>query len=113
MPHGIEEVEPARARVDDREALALDRGPHGGRSSTTSPKWRSSSAGLLAALHQRDELVAHVDERRAGHAAAQLELEEAAVERQRGVEIADLERHVVHADQPRPSLHGRKHRLRA
>ena len=77
-------------------------------SSTTRPKWRSSSGACLPALHQRDELVAHVDERRALHAAAQLEREEAPIEGQRRVDVADLEGHVIHADQPRALLHGGK-----
>ena len=58
--------------------------------------------------HQREELVAHVDERRARDAAAQLEREQAAVQIERSLEIADLEGHVVHADQPRPLLHDAK-----
>src|SRR6516164_9564307 len=55
-------------------------------------------------LHQREELVAHVDERRSRRAAAQGELEDSAVERERLVNVADLERDVVDADEAR---HGR------
>ena len=70
------------------------------RSSTTSPKWRSPS-GPAPALREREELVAHVEERHPGHPPAQLEAEQPPVELERGVEIADLERHVVDADQAR------------
>ena len=51
---------------------------------------------------ERDELVAHVDERHPGAgAAAQLELEELPVPLERLVDIADLERDVVDPDEPR------------
>ena len=55
---------------------------------------------LRAALGERDELVAHLEERHPGDAAAQLELEDRAVELERRVEVADLERDVVDAEQP-------------
>ena len=58
-------------------------------------------AGL--ALRERQELVAHVEEGHARHAAAQLELEDAAVEVDRLVHVADRQRDVVDADQPRHS----------
>ena len=54
---------------------------------------------LLPALADGEELVAHVDERHAGHAAAELEAEQAPVEVECGVEVADLERDVVDADE--------------
>ena len=54
---------------------------------------------LPAALAQRQELVAEVDERHPRRPAAQLELEESAVEGQRLLDVADLERDVVDADQ--------------
>ncbi len=51
---------------------------------------------------ERDELVAHVDERHLrADATAQLELEEAAVPRERLVDVADLERDVVDPDEAR------------
>ena len=56
---------------------------------------RPGAAGL-----QRQELVADVDERLVRTAAAQLELEEAAVELERLVDVADLERDVVDPDEP-------------
>ena len=45
-------------------------------------------AGL--ALRERQELVAHVEERHAGHASTQLELEDAAVELDCLVHVADV-----------------------
>ena len=54
---------------------------------------------LAAALGQRQELVAHVDERHPPGAAAQREVEQAAVELERLLDVADLERDVVDADQ--------------
>ena len=56
---------------------------------------------LRAAGRERDELIAHVDERHARAPAAQRELEQPAVEGQRRVDVADLECHVVEADQTR------------
>ena len=50
---------------------------------------------------ERDELVAHVDERHLrADAAAQLELEEPPVPGERLVDVADLERDVVDPDEP-------------
>ena len=56
---------------------------------------------LAAALGEREELVARVQERHPAHAPAQLEVQPAPVELQRRVEVAHLERDVVDADQPR------------
>ena len=50
------------------------------------------------ALHQREELVAQVDEGDAGTPPPQLELEQGAVEGERLVERGDLERHVIDPD---------------
>ena len=51
---------------------------------------------------ERDELVAHVDERHlAADPAAQIELEEAPVPGEGLLEVADLERDVVDPDEPR------------
>ena len=91
--------------MHDLQALALDRGTHRGHVVDDQPEVPLVVGRLPAALHQRDELVAHVDEGGARDAAAQLEREDAPVERQRGLEVADLEGHVVDSDQPRPSLH--------
>ena len=65
--------------------------------------------GLRAAGGERDELIAHVDERHARAAAAQRELEQPAVEGERLVDVADLERDVVDADQTRLGGLGRSH----
>ena len=54
--------------------------------------------GLLAALLQGEELIAEIDEGRVLALAAQLELEQAPVEGQRLLDVAHLERDVVHAD---------------
>src|SRR6478672_3626658 len=53
---------------------------------------------LGAALLQREELIAQIDERRGLALAAQFELEQAAIERQRLLDIADLESDVVETD---------------
>ena len=55
---------------------------------------------LAAALGDGEELVAEIEEGHAGHAAAELEGEQPAVEVERGVEVADLERDVIDADEP-------------
>src|SRR5258708_10955306 len=54
---------------------------------------------LGARFHQGDELITHVDEGLALAFAAQRELEDLAVEGKRLLDVADLERDVVHADQ--------------
>ena len=61
---------------------------------------------LGAAFHQRDELVADLDERGAVHPAAQRDLEDLLVERERLVDVVDLERDVVDPDEAR-LRHGR------
>jgi hypothetical protein len=55
---------------------------------------------LLAALLQRDELVAEIDEGVGVAPAAQLEREQATVEGERGIDVADLQRHMVEAHRP-------------
>ena len=105
LPHGSAKSSPRAPGSMIVEALALDGGAHRGDVVDDEAEVALVVGGLPPALHERDELVAHVDERRARHAAAQLEREQAPVERQRGVDIGDLERHVVHADQPGPLLH--------
>ena len=55
---------------------------------------------LRASLRQRDELVAHVDERHPARASAQLERpEDRLPEPQRLVEVANLQRDVVDPDE--------------
>src|SRR5579885_3324299 len=53
-------------------------------------------------LHERDELVAHVDKGLALAAAAELELENLPIEIERCIDIAHLEGDMVHADEFRP-----------
>src|SRR6185369_5452630 len=55
-------------------------------------------SGLFTAPLQRNELIAQVDEGHGIAFAPQLECEEAAVERQRLLDVADLERDMVEAD---------------
>ena len=55
----------------------------------------------LGHLGEHEELVAHVEEGHVRHPAAQLELEQPAVEGERLLEVGDLEHHVVDADQAR------------
>src|SRR5262249_15930819 len=57
--------------------------------------------GLGAALLQREELVAQIDEGRGLALAAQFEVEQATVECQRLLDIADLEGNMVQTDAPR------------
>ena len=56
---------------------------------------------LLAPLLESNELVAEIDEGHGVALAAQLEREEPAVERQRLIDVADLDRNVIDADKPR------------
>ena len=58
-------------------------------------------ARLRAPARERDELVAHVDERHLPAAAAQLEPEDRLPERERLIDVVDLERDVVHPHEPR------------
>src|SRR4029078_4236774 len=60
---------------------------------------------LRPALRDGQELVAHVDERHAADAAAQVEAEQPAVEVERRVEVGDLEGGVVDPDQTRLAVH--------
>src|SRR5205085_8621965 len=68
-------------------------------------------AGLVgrprAPPDEGDELVADVDERHAARAAAQPQVEEAAVELERAVDVVHLERDVVDPDEPWLRAHGR------
>jgi len=56
---------------------------------------------LRTASHERDELIADVDERHAGRPAAQPEVEQAAVELDRAIDVVDLEGDVVDPDEAR------------
>src|SRR5215468_2189636 len=93
---GIAEIEePARQRLDARRrqraadrVLVIDH----------ETEMTAIIGGLGAALLQRDELIAQIDERRGLALAAQFELEQAAVEGERLLDIADLESDVVETD---------------
>jgi hypothetical protein len=54
--------------------------------------------GLPAAFLQRQELIAKIDERHVVALAAQFEREQPAVERQRLIDVADLEGDVIEPD---------------
>jgi heme exporter protein A len=60
------------------------------------------------AVREGKELIAHVEEGHARHTSAKLEVEDAAIELDRFVHVADGQRDVVYADHPR---HTAKHRL--
>ena len=60
---------------------------------------------LAPALGERDELVAQVDERHTPRSSAQLEVEEATVERECLLEVSHLESDVVHAQQAWAARH--------
>jgi hypothetical protein len=64
-------------------------------------------ARLSPAFHQRDELVADVDESGVAGAAAELDVEQLAVELERAIDVVDLESDVVDPDEAR--LHGVVH----
>jgi hypothetical protein len=53
---------------------------------------------LFTTLLQREELIAEIDEGRCLALAAKLEIEQAAVERQSRIDIADLESDVIETD---------------
>ena len=57
-------------------------------------------------LHQREELVAHVDEGLGLAAPAQREAEDFSVEGERLLDVADLERDVIDADETGQGGHG-------
>ena len=72
------------------------------RSSTTKPRCRFSTPDRVVGHQgQVDELVAHVDEGVALALAAQCEIEDAAVPLERFIDVADLDRDVIDADEPR------------
>ena len=54
-----------------------------------------------AGREQRDELVSEVEERAAVRALDRTDVEQPRIERDRGLDVIDLERHVVDADHAR------------
>ena len=94
----------------DLDARLVERLPHPGSVVHHQPEVAIPVGRAGLAVREGEELVAHVEEGHAGHAAAQLELEDAAVELDRFVHVADDERDVVDADHPR---HGQSIGFRA
>ena len=97
LPQGSLEVQPvAGLDVDARLAEGL---PNRGAVVHHQPEVAVPVRRAGLAVRQGEELVAHVEERHARHPAAQLELEDAAVELDRFVDVADGQHDVVDADQ--------------
>src|SRR5208337_3984470 len=85
---------------DDRIHLGARRpceSGHGGAIVHNEPEMPLVVCWLRASFHERDELVAHVDEGDAFPSPAQLEFEDPPVEGERLVDVSDLERYVVDA----------------
>ena len=94
-------AEAAVRRARQRDAGRFERRANGCLVVDDEPEVPLRVRRLRAPACERDELVAHVDERhRAPDPAAQLELEEPAVPRECLVEVAHFERNVVDADEP-------------
>ena len=92
----IEEIEKrTRQRLDARAASALRTASL---SSTTSPKWRPSSAACLRPFCSARNWSPRSMNAEVFALAAQLELEQTAVEGQRLLDVADLERNMVETD---------------
>src|SRR5215469_17867834 len=93
---GVAEIEePAGQRMDARRR---QRAAHRVLVVDHETEMTAVVGGLGAALLQREELIAQIDERRGLALAAQFEVEQAAVERQRLLDVADLESDVVETD---------------
>jgi catechol 2,3-dioxygenase-like lactoylglutathione lyase family enzyme len=97
----IDEVEAAAGQ--DLGAGVLERTPRRLLVVDDEPEVAVPVGRLRPSLRQGDELVTDVDERHAPPAAAELQLEDAAVEVERLVDAADLERDVVDSEQTRHS----------
>ena len=96
---GVAEIETAAAQ--DVGAHLLQSPPHGLAVVDHEPEVALAvRRGLPPALGQHEELVAHVDEGHAVHAAAQLEVEDAPVEVERRFEVRHLEHEVVDPHEP-------------
>ena len=89
-----------RVAAEDLHPCLAGRGEHRVAVVDDEPEVACGVRALRPALGEGDELVAHVDERHPGAAAAQLEVEEATVERERLVDRGDLECDVVDPDGP-------------
>ena len=108
----LDDLDVVAPRVSERVAAEdLDAGLAGGgehRGAVVDDEAEVALAVGLAvrALGEREELVAHVDERHPADPAAQLDLEQTSVESQRLVERADLECDVIDTDR---TSHGNQH----
>ena len=103
--HDLDEVAPRIAKVEttaaeDLDSRRLERPPRRVLVVDDEPEVAVLVGRLRAPLRERDELVAHVDERHPVRAAAQRELEQLTVERERLVDVADLERDVIDPHEP-------------
>src|SRR5581483_1203684 len=104
VPPRIEEIqEPPRERLDARRGECL---AHRFLVIDHEAKMPAVICGLPAALLQREELVAKIDEGHVLALAAQLELEQPAIECQRLFDAADFERDVIETDRARFSCFG-------
>jgi hypothetical protein len=98
----IMEVEAAAER---RDAQLLQPRSHGFLVVDDQAEMALAVGRLRSARGERDELVAHVDERHAPSAASQLEIpEDRPPEFQHLIEVAHLERDVIHSDELRHDL---------
>ena len=96
VPPRVKEVEkPSGQRLDARigqrpanRLLVVDH----------QPEMAAIVGALLAALLERKELIAEIDESRRCAFSAQLELEQAALESERLLDVTDLERDMIEAD---------------
>ena len=95
---GIDEVD--RPRSLHGHSLFLELSSHGVLVVDDKPKVPRAVGRLGASLHEREELIAHVDEGRlCARAPAKLHVKETLVPSQSLVDVGDLERHVVDSDQ--------------
>src|SRR5262249_50599588 len=93
---GVAEIEePTRQRLDARRR---QRAAHRVLVVDHETEMAAVVGALDAALLQREKLIAQIDERRGLALAAQFELEQASVERQRLLDIADLDSDMVETD---------------
>jgi hypothetical protein len=95
---GIAKVDPAAGK--DLDARRVEGGANDLSIVDDQPEVAVPVRRLGAALGQGDELVPDVDEGHSRHMSAQLALEDPPVERERLLEVADLQGDVVEADEP-------------
>src|SRR5262245_9500350 len=120
VPDDLYSVAPGVAEIEEAAGQRLDprrrqRAAHRVLVVDHESKMTAVVGGLGAALLQRQELIAQIDEGRGLALAAQLELEQAAVKGQRLLDVADLEGDMVETDGARFSWlrHGGSPTIRA